>query len=771
MDRPSPPPGSSARSTFNRFRDSMPDRFNTLQNKIESKIAQVPDKLSQVTDNLSQVPDKLSQVPDKFQDFRRETYNQLPKSISPPSAAKAPEEGDPKYDHVLAGLAAKILYRAGACPVSGGPLLVLCAASFPDTGQVDYNELLPYVLSILPGDDELGEESDSGGYSVVFFAGGGNASVGGKEGGVNAGKGNRPSWAWTLQAYHLLGRAVRKRIRKLWVVHERAWVRVILEVMAGVVSVKFRKKVVHLNTLTDLANHIDITQLHIPPAVYLHDRKLAPTITIPDPPPPIFGSPPFHTAANPPRVGENMPLPQVLVDTARYLRSKCLSVEGLFRVTPSQALLHVVREAYDRKQYIKWDEWGPHIAAALVKLYYRSLPQPLIPVKFYQDLLSLEEAGVSDEKAFLKVKDLLQEDGLPKSSRVLLLRHLFPLLALVAQNSAVNKMNPNNLAVCVAPSLLKSDDMMADAKACNGLRTFIQIAVERVEELAPELPNRGSPVRSGSGSGSSITRVLPPSGSPPPYSVGSIQPVQRKKLPGIMGTKEMEGGMTARKPLPGSVSSSITYLPLASEPDEKKQLIEKTEAEEQKEDIRPPSTPGLSVKGEAPRRGSVPSIPTKPGEGIMRRKASFQSFTKSPPEIGPKPPILSSSSIIPDPSPYLSTSSSPITKPPRVIRRAASSTFPSSSSLRSSSFSSPSVANIANSLNQSQMQTNIQLKSKTPPPQPLPPATQRAKTDVGSMKGRGKGVEELRALYEERAKGVEVLVRNTPGRLKGRGKG
>lgn len=182
----------------------MPDRFNTLQNKIESKIAQVPDKLSQVPDKLSQVPDRLSQVPDRFQDFRRETYNQLPRSISPPSVSKAPEEGDPKYDHVLAGLAAKILYRGGACPISGGPLLVLCAASFPDTRRVDYNELLPYVLSILPGDDELGEESDGGGYSVVFFAGGGSANIGGGEGGANAGKGNRPSWAWTLQAYHLV---------------------------------------------------------------------------------------------------------------------------------------------------------------------------------------------------------------------------------------------------------------------------------------------------------------------------------------------------------------------------------------------------------------------------------------------------------------------------------------------------------------------------------------------------------------------------------------
>lgn len=38
---------------------------------------------------------------------------------------------------------------------------------------------------------------------------------------------------------------MRKRIRRLWVVHEKAWVRILFEMMAGVVSVKFRKKVVH----------------------------------------------------------------------------------------------------------------------------------------------------------------------------------------------------------------------------------------------------------------------------------------------------------------------------------------------------------------------------------------------------------------------------------------------------------------------------------------------------------------------------------------------
>jgi len=78
---------------------------------------------------------------------------------------------------------------------------------------VDYNKLLPYVLSELPGDEEL---MDGMGYSVVFFAGGGGEKPGGEthgplspgahgaEGTTVSGKWNRPAWSWSLQAYNLV---------------------------------------------------------------------------------------------------------------------------------------------------------------------------------------------------------------------------------------------------------------------------------------------------------------------------------------------------------------------------------------------------------------------------------------------------------------------------------------------------------------------------------------------------------------------------------------
>jgi Divergent CRAL/TRIO domain len=42
-----------------------------------------------------------------------------------------------------------------------------------------------------------------------------------------------------------LTRAMRKRLQKLYIVHERAWVRFLVEMFSTIVSPKFRKKIIH----------------------------------------------------------------------------------------------------------------------------------------------------------------------------------------------------------------------------------------------------------------------------------------------------------------------------------------------------------------------------------------------------------------------------------------------------------------------------------------------------------------------------------------------
>jgi len=118
---------------------------------------------------------------------------------NPPPLQPAPALDHPDYDPQMARLASKMLYRSGH-DASGNPLLILSAASFPDSREVDYMELLPYVLALVPGDKEIElldqhGEPGSGGYSVIFFAGGGSGDKDSK---------TRPALSWTLQAYHLV---------------------------------------------------------------------------------------------------------------------------------------------------------------------------------------------------------------------------------------------------------------------------------------------------------------------------------------------------------------------------------------------------------------------------------------------------------------------------------------------------------------------------------------------------------------------------------------
>ncbi|EWC45876.1 hypothetical protein DRE_04883 [Drechslerella stenobrocha 248] len=80
---------------------------------------------------------------------------------NPPEVSPAPQPEHAAYDVKLAHMAARILYRSGIDSL-GNPLLVLSAAAFPDANEVDYNQLLPYVLAILPGENEI-DELDSHG--------------------------------------------------------------------------------------------------------------------------------------------------------------------------------------------------------------------------------------------------------------------------------------------------------------------------------------------------------------------------------------------------------------------------------------------------------------------------------------------------------------------------------------------------------------------------------------------------------------------------------
>ncbi len=154
---------------------------------------------------------------------------------NPSMSAVPPPQTSPEYSSSLAEIAASILYPSPLPSRSGLPIYILSAAAFPDAREVEYDKLLPYVLARLPEEDELLSGTN---YEIVFFAGGSGD-------GAAAVRKARPGLGWFIQAYHVLSRALRKRLQKLYVVHERAWIRIMVETFSTIASPKFRKKIVH----------------------------------------------------------------------------------------------------------------------------------------------------------------------------------------------------------------------------------------------------------------------------------------------------------------------------------------------------------------------------------------------------------------------------------------------------------------------------------------------------------------------------------------------
>ncbi|ELU42303.1 CDC42 rho GTPase-activating protein [Rhizoctonia solani AG-1 IA] len=377
-------------------------------------------------------------------------------------------------------------------------------------------------------------------YVVVFLAAGGR---------------HTPSWNWIWKAYRSMSR-----------------------------NPKFFRKITYVSTLSELARHVPLTQIEIAPAVYNENLKHEHNISLPSSIPPslTFGVP-LERLMGPD--GESSPVPRVIRDCVEYLRSEGplglnLEVEGLFRRSPNVGLLRSVREAYDRGAWtaslaVTLAQYhDPHIAAVLIKKFLRDLPEPIFSGSLYPIIakcppstgwgvdglsgppssklvangtVSLglsngtangingrghKRVGSEAEMATVggwgegdACVEYIREVLLPAMGwgcRVVLLGYIFHLLHDVSLRSSVNRMDAHNLALCISPNLVRSNDPIRDVKMCavpgaasmtggtwntpgagpappapprkagsTTLGDIVRVCIERYFEIFEDVPDRG----------------------------------------------------------------------------------------------------------------------------------------------------------------------------------------------------------------------------------------------------------------------------------------
>ena len=364
----------------------------------------------------------------------------------------------------------RIVFQAGL-DYETRPMVVLAACCLPDPKEVDYDALLDRIMDTM----DLFVEND---YTVIYFAGGGH---------------HRPGWNWIWRAYRRLDRRFRKNLKKLYIVHPTFFTRSLLQFVntgAYFVSPKFSKKVSQLYTLSALAEHVPLTQIDIPPEVLQWNTRYEKHVNLParstdvaseGSADKVFGIDLVQLMGE---YGESGGVPRVVRDCVEAILGdfdgiRPAEVEGIFRRSPSSALLKTAQESYDRGHPVSLEQYrDPHIPAVLLKVFLRSLPRPIFPASLYgliracpsPPLPSSDADGAMLQAQAQETIEYLRTRLLPAIEPAccgILLSYVLEMLHKVAQHHDTNKMDAANLATVIAPNLVSSGNAMKDMLICR----------------------------------------------------------------------------------------------------------------------------------------------------------------------------------------------------------------------------------------------------------------------------------------------------------------
>lgn len=130
-------------------------------------------------------------------------------------------------------------------------------------------------------------------------------------------------------------------------------------------------------------------------------------------------------------------------------------MEGIFRLSGSAKRIRDLQGIFDSPDKygkgLDWEGYTVHDAANILRRYLNQLPEPIIPLEFYERFRQPLVTGATIEEAIITYQNLIAE--LPALNRQLLL-YILDLLAVFASKSEVNRMTPENLSAIFQPGLI-----------------------------------------------------------------------------------------------------------------------------------------------------------------------------------------------------------------------------------------------------------------------------------------------------------------------------
>ncbi|GAB6018723.1 hypothetical protein CHUAL_000399 [Chamberlinius hualienensis] len=384
--------------------------------------------------------------------------------FDPPPLKMAIENGEEAQD--FSDIAKYGIVEVAGDDYSGRKVIVISACKLPSNKTFDHDRFFRYLMYTL---DQY-VESD---YSLIYFHHGLTSK-------------NKPSISWLWQAYKTFDRKYKKNLKALFLVHPTNFIKVLWGIFKPAISVKFGRKVMYVNYLHELKQHLRIDQLYIPQSVLEHDIQLMSKSKLTS-----SQSATFHTPIDTQQFKVSLqflkernngePIPLVVRKCVEYLQNPdMMETEGLFRRSANQAVVREIQIAFNSGVDVDFSRYcDPHLAAVLLKLFLRELPEPLLTFDLYNDIIGFQRLSKSER---LEVARIMILHRLPDDNYELL-KYIVDFLAALMDRSDLNKMTASNLAIVFGPNLVWSLNQQASLLSMGPINHFADYILGHHEQI------------------------------------------------------------------------------------------------------------------------------------------------------------------------------------------------------------------------------------------------------------------------------------------------
>uniref|UniRef100_A0A182QLW5 Rho-GAP domain-containing protein n=1 Tax=Anopheles farauti TaxID=69004 RepID=A0A182QLW5_9DIPT len=201
---------------------------------------------------------------------------------------------------------------------------------------------------------------------------------------------------------------------------------------------------------------------------------------------PIFGVS-LGLATERSRCHDGVNLPLVVRDCIDYLQENGLQNEQIYKVEAVKTKLQQLKRTYNNREGSCVGEMDVPIACGLLKMFLRELPEPILTTDLssrFEEVASHSQVSQQEEELVCLVEQL------PSCNRVLL-SWMFVHVDAVTQNEDFTKMNAQNIAMLLSPTLQMSHRLfVAILCHCSTLfaDTILHKYVPPITASSPNLP-------------------------------------------------------------------------------------------------------------------------------------------------------------------------------------------------------------------------------------------------------------------------------------------